>query len=402
MISPAEPSVAGDRPISLLNLPSLVRQLEEASKIGGRPLLGLAFEIARLRTSIGRIGVSEYLDFRLYENDLTLAEKRAFGGWRAQEVLEEILVDDYSRFLSLDKISMYSLLKSCGFPIPELRAVYGTIRPAGIAQIESPTALQAFFRAPRSLPVYMKPSLGSYGRGNTLIRGLNGESLILGSGSTIPVKAFCESLDDAHGLGWILQEPLTPHPRIAEVCGERISGVRIHTFLTSDGPRATRAIWKINVGREDSDNFRHGASGNMLGALDLDTGRVTRVVSGKGPAQAINPAHPLSGVKLEGLRVPHWNDVKSLACEAHKAFPGFVCPGWDLAICEDGPKILEVNFFGDIDLSQHASRRGFLDPHFLGLMRDRGLEGLLSSAPRRWMRSKRNGRLGRRKHHWTW
>jgi hypothetical protein len=216
------------------------------------------------------------------------------------------------------------------------------------------------------------------------------------------VKTFSESLRDAHGLGWILQEPLTPHPRIAELCGERISGVRVHTFLTRDGPRITRAIWKINVGTEDSDNFRHGASGNMLGALDLDTGRVTRVVSGKGSAQVENPAHPVSGMKLEGLHVPHWHDVKALVCEAHKAFPGYLCPGWDVAICDDGPKILEVNFFGDIDLSQHASRRGFLDPDFLALMRDRGLDHLVSSAARRWMRSPRTGRLGRRKHHWSW
>ncbi len=380
----------------------LLGKLTEASRVSGRALLALVFEAARLRTSVGRIGVSEYLDFRLYENDLTLAEKRAFGGWRAQEVLEEILVDDYSRFLSLDKITMYSLLRACGFPIPELRAVYGTIRPAGTAHIESSATLQAFFRAPGSLPVYMKPSLGSYGRGNTLIRRLDGESLILGSGNTIPVKAFCESLDHAHGLGWILQEPLTPHPRIAELCGERISGVRVHTFLTRDGPRITRAIWKINVGTEDSDNFRHGASGNMLGALDLDAGRATRVVSGTGSAQVENPAHPVSGMKLEGLHVPHWNDVKALVCEAHKAFPGYVCPGWDVAICEEGPRILEVNFFGDIDLSQHASRRGFLDPEFLRLMRDRGLDHLLSSAAHRWLRSKRNGRLGRRKHHWSW
>jgi hypothetical protein len=380
----------------------LLGELMKGSTASGRSLLALVFEAVCLRTSAGRIGVSEYLDFRLYENDLTLAEKRAFGGWRAQAVLEEILVDDYSRFLSLDKITMYSLLKACGFPIPELRAVYGTIRPAGIAHIESSAALQTFLRAPGSLPVYMKPSLGSYGRGNALIRRLDGDSLVLGSGNAVPVKAFCESLHDAHGLGWILQEPLTPHPRIAELCGERISGVRVHTFLTRDGPRATRAIWKINVGTEDSDNFRHGASGNMLGALDLDTGRVTRVVSGKGPAQVVNPLHPVSGMKLEGFQVPRWSDVKSLVCEAHKAFPGYVCPGWDVAICEDGPKILEVNFFGDIDLSQHAARRGFQDPDFLRLMRDRGLDHLPSSAAHRWLRSKRNGRLGRRKHHWSW
>ena len=84
------------------------------------------------------------------------------------------------------------------------------------------------------------------------------------------------------------------------------------------------------------------------------------------------------------------------------AFPGFICPGWDIAVCEDGPKILEVNYFGDIDLSQRAHRKGFVDDEFLALMRSRGLDGLLSRSTGERRRSPKNQRLGLRKHHWDW
>ena len=78
---------------------------------------------------------------------------------------------------------------------------------------------------------------------------------------------------------------------INAICGGKISGVRIHTFLSTDGPTVTKAIWKINVGKDDSANFQLGASGNMLAALDIGTRRVTRLVSGTGAAQVVNPPH---------------------------------------------------------------------------------------------------------------
>lgn len=380
----------------------LFRILSRASNDSGRSLVSLIVEIVRLRFSVGQIGFSEYFDFRLYAPDLSMDAKRAFGGWKVQGILEDILIDDYARFLSLDKITMYGLLANYGFPVPKMRAVYRSPRPSALTPLATPAELARFLEQPQALPVYMKPSFGSYGRGNTLVRGLEQGRLILGDGSTVALQEFCEALDDGKGLGWILQEPLTPHSRIAAICGSKVSGVRVHTFLSPAGPVVTKAIWKINVGKEDSDNFRHGASGNMLAALDLETGEVTRVVGGTGFDQKIDPTHPVSGEKLAGFEVPFWKEIKTLVCDANLAFPGFICPGWDIAICEDGPKILEVNHFGDIDLSQHAYRKGFLDEAFVGLMRSRQLEALLYGSAEKRSRSSQNNRLGRRAHHWRW
>lgn len=69
------------------------------------------------------------------------------------------------------------------------------------------------------------------------------------------------------------------------------------------------------------------------------------------------------------------------------------------ALCADGPKVLEVSAFGDIDLSQHAYRRGFLDAEFPSLLRERGLETLFHGPTNRRARSPTNNRLGARKHH---
>jgi Sugar-transfer associated ATP-grasp len=378
------------------------KTLIQAARDSNRSILSLVIEAMKLRYSVGGIGLSEYLDFRLYLDDLTFAEKTAFWGWRGQTILEEILIDDYARFLSLDKITMYALLRGYGLPIPEVRAVYRSQRPQSLLSIASPEALAHYFRDSTHLPVYLKPSFGSYGRGNTLVSRLEQDMVILGDASSVPLDNFCRSLDNGRPLGWILQEPLVPHAQIALACGEKISGVRIHTSLTPHGPEIVKAIFKINIGLEDSDNFQHGASGNMLAALDVNSGKVTRVVSGTGLEQKINPSHPKTGQALVGFQLPYWTEIKSVVYEAQLAFPGFLCPGWDIAICNDGPKILEVNSFGDIDLSQHVYRRGFVDEPFKALLSERGLLGLLTTANKPTEKCTRNNRLGRRKSHWWW
>lgn len=380
----------------------ILNSMMQAARESQRTVLSLLLEAVRLRRGAGRLGLTEYIDFRLYQNDLSFQEKSTFCGWRMQAVLEQILVDDHSTFLSLDKLTMYSLFRGYGLPTPAIRAVYRAQKPQPCRSLGSPQALAEYLRDPANLPVYLKPSFGSYGRGNILVKGSDGDQLILGDSSKVPADRFAESIDDGRTLGWILQEPLTPHARIAEVCGNKISGVRIHTFLAADGPQLVKAIFKINVGGRDSDNFQHGASGNMLATLDIETGKVTRVVTGTGLRQKTVLTHPVTGAALVGFQLPYWREVLELVREGQLALPGFICPGWDIAICDDGPRILEANAFGDLDLSQHSYRAGFLDARFLHLMKSRGLDGLLAANADNRKKSPKTGRIGMRAHHWNW
>lgn len=373
-----------------------------ASKKHERSILEILIEILRLRYSIGRLGISEYFDFRLYEKDLSLEEKKAFCGYRGQAILEEILIDDRSAILSLDKVTMYLLLMGHGFPIPSLRATYGTGRCGPFRCLDSVEALVAYLEEPNALPVYLKPSFSGFGKGNALIREAKNHYLILGDGSQVSINSFCQSLNLAAEFGWILQEPLQAHPDIISLSSEKVSGVRVHTFLSAKGPKITRAIWKINAGKKDFDNFQHGASGNMLGEIDLETGCVKRVVSGYGFDQVINPCHPVTGMKLQGFDIPHWKTLKDLVLDASVVFKGFICQGWDIAICEEGPRILEVNMLGDVDLSQYSHRRGFMDDEFIVMMQDLGFYHLLFGGSKNWQRQKNNGRFGRRRSHWKW
>ncbi len=382
---------------------SLFDQFIDAAEKTGRSRYEIILEALKLRTSFTRLGFSEYIDFQLYKNDLTWEQKKSFGGIRTQNILEDILIDDYSKFLSLDKVTMYSLFDGFCFPIPRIRATYRSLRPSSILQLKNSSELEAYLKQPGNTPVYIKRSFGSYGRGNTLVTSVEGSHVLIGNGRSELISKFVDSFDSSRSLGWMLQDPLKCHSNIFDLTGsQKISGLRIHTFLTKDSVVPTKAIFKVNVGVRDSDNFEHGASGNMLAAVDVSTGRVFRAVAGVGTKQVENPKHPKTGREIVGFEIPYWRETLDLVVNGQKAFPGFLCPGWDIAICDDGPKILEINAFGDIDLSQHAYRTAFIDDSFVSLLKSRQLDNLLKANAKESNKSPLNNRKGIRRHHWQW
>jgi hypothetical protein len=372
----------------------------------------------QLRFGRGRVGALEYFAFCLYEPERPGVDKKAFGGYRMLDVLADILIDDRSRIFTDDKVTTYAVLMALGFPIPRIHAVYGSGRRVGPFRcLETQGELIEHLKAPGNVPVYLKPAWGSYGRGNTVVTRCEDSTLVLSDGSSADAQAFCRNLDNpsfqlipqapAHGreqrrpFGWILQEVLSPHREIAALCGNKISGLRVHVFLSRRGPLIHRAIWKINVGTRESDNFYHGTSGNMAAAIDVENGTVERLVSGVGLGQKVNPVHPVTGKTLLGFQLPEWKRTREVLLDASTNFPGWICQGWDVAVCDDGPRLLEVNPIGDIELPQFSHGRGFIDDEFRALLRERGLEDLLSGGTAIWRKSP-TGRWGRRKQHWQW
>jgi hypothetical protein len=386
-----------------------IRQLLEAAKYSKRPIINIIWETLKLRFYFPYLSISEYLAFRLYLNDLSFSEKATFCGHRIQATLTEMLVDEYSKFLAIDKVTTYFLLRSSSLPTPNIYAIYRSKRPSVLLNLSNSQELEAYLKKEGTLPIYFKRSSGSYGHGNVLATYLDGNLLHFGTNPPQPLRDFCKSLDDGGTLGWILQEPLTAHPSIAAFSGnDKISSVRIHTLLSNSGPKVFKAILRLNVGNLDYDNFEHGSNGNLLVAIDIKTGQATRLFSGIGIHQQINPLHPKIAKSFLGFQIPYWSSIVELVLEAHLLFPGYLCPAWDIAVCENGPTILEVNYFGDTDALQQAYCCGFLDPIFMNFLREQELYQRLFMTPKNRYQiltssiSSLQGHVGIKRGPWRW
>jgi hypothetical protein len=117
----------------------------------------------------------------------------------------------------------------------------------------------------------------------------------------------------------------------------------------------------MTVGCSVTDNFSAGMAGNIVAPIDLDIGTLGPAAGSarrQWPEMHTVSRHPDTGEVIEGFLVPHWQDLKQLTVRAQASFPELRCLGWDVAVTEKGPVLIEANHVWDINLLQMAHRKG--------------------------------------------
>jgi hypothetical protein len=90
-------------------------------------------------------------------------------------------------------------------------------------------------------------------------------------------------------------------------------------------------------------NVDNMASGNLAAPINVDTG----LVSGPAVYSDITKkecyAHPITGVNIVGFQIPFWKEVLNLVSEAAQYDTRNRSIGWDVAITNSGPGLIEGN-----------------------------------------------------------
>ena len=68
--------------------------------------------------------------------------------------------------------------------------------------------------------------------------------------------------------------------------------------------------------------------------------------------------HSTSGVKFDGFKIPYWDEIKQMVCEAAMVNPDVKVVGWDVAISNKGPLLIEANRRPGFDLVQVLENKG--------------------------------------------
>lgn len=142
----------------------------------------------------------------------------------------------------------------------------------------------------------------------------------------------------------IIEGFVNQHSKMKKLSVNSVNTIRVVTVQTyNDVPGVEKGkvhflYAGIRMGCGDSyvDNLH---SGGMMANVDIDTGVVMT------PAVDFNrnsyTHHPETGEKIIGFKVPYFNEIKKLIVSAYGSLPGYY--GWDIAITEDGPIVIEVN-----------------------------------------------------------
>ena len=162
----------------------------------------------------------------------------------------------------------------------------------------------------------------------------------------------------------IVQPRLIAHHGLADVTTGALPTVRVVTCLDEAGaPEVIGAVFRMAIGDNVTVDNLH--AGGIAAAVALDSGRLSRATNlGTDARLGWLSAHPDTGARIEGRKLPRWDEVKQLAVVAHRAFSDRVVIGWDIAMLDDGPILIEGNGNPDLDILQRFMRTGLREHRF--------------------------------------
>lgn len=360
-----------DKPPSL-PLSDVIRRASTESPLGSSWISGFW----RALNGPGKLSAAEYFYYKLYDGLHSDEEISRYVGKTVQNKMHFACNDERWFAPSEDKLFFLASMRGSDVATPETLAVFdaktGRSHPKLIGGIDG---LVAFLDRPENYPIFGKPIDGMYSVGAlALTDGGNGRAHVQGAGdvSTLDVADYMYRVSES---GYLLQKILRPAPKLSDAFGNTLSSVRMLVCMGRDGTRLESAVIKIPRIDNVADNYWR--NGNMLGAIDTESGTIKRIVTGIGPDIRQVRSHPDTGAVLIGRILPNWEDAVSMCLRAAGSLPGIKTQSWDIGLTASGPVALEVNWGGDLNLHQLAHGRGALTPEFCEHLRQAGYRGKL-------------------------
>ena len=159
-----------------------------------------------------------------------------------------------------------------------------------------------------------------------------------------------EYFDNAINNRIFLEEVVIQHPEMNKLCSKSVNTMRIMTFNNYGTPRIIWMGLRVGNGVNSIDNFHAKGMGVNI---DINTGKLI----GNGIDKDLNEfiEHPVTHVKFDGFQIPCFDEAKEMVLKASLESDKILVVGWDVAISEKGPVIIEGNRRPGFDLVQVLS-----------------------------------------------
>lgn len=108
-------------------------------------------------------------------------------------------------------------------------------------------------------------------------------------------------------------------------------------------------IAQIKIGRKsavisNAHQTEELEGGNIDGTINIETGIIERVYDFRsGRDYEIIENHPDTGIKLKGVKIENWDMIREKVLDFQRSLPHMNMPGWDIAITDSGPCVIEIN-----------------------------------------------------------
>jgi hypothetical protein len=148
--------------------------------------------------------------------------------------------------------------------------------------------------------------------------------------------------------GFLFQETIKQHPELDKLNPSCVNTIRLDTFINPDGKiEIISSYIRMSFLNSHVDN---SSSGGCYVGIDLTTGKLKKFgyIDFIHFGAKLFTAHPVTNVVFENFDVPLFSQAKELVLKVAGYMPGLRLVGWDVALCESGPVLVEGNSDYDI------------------------------------------------------
>lgn len=162
-------------------------------------------------------------------------------------------------------------------------------------------------------------------------------------------KIINELYSEVIKSGFLFQATVKQHPELSRLNPSSLNTIRFDTFINPDGKIEIMSGYiRMSISNSHVDNI---SSGGCQVGIDLKTGILKNEGFSNIKTYGINGLneHPVTKTTFENFLIPHFDEAKDLVIRSASLVPDLRLVGWDVAIGESGPVLIEGN--SDYDIS---------------------------------------------------
>ena len=322
--------------------------------------IAIFFKMLACRLMYG-FGPQDYVLFGFYNKPFS--EAKTYLKKEELEPIQRQVNKEEHRALVDNKLAFYLHCLAHGLPTPKIIAVVAKSLDSKYQQditlVDNVTLLKKVLSQEGNDRYLLKPISGSHGSGMLRFKYVD-ERLINDDGEDFNFSEVDDFVQ--RGYGYILQRCLSPHKELLPVMpGGSLGTARIVTINVGNQLKIFNPCLRIPLGSNITDNFVHGESRNLATGIDLESGKLLSVYGAD--AQRLDlvvslDCHPESHLALKGIEFPCWDEMLATITKAYEAFDNLPTIGWDIALTDEGPCLIEGNWRYDCALLQLAFDKG--------------------------------------------
>jgi hypothetical protein len=316
---------------------------DDGNKSGGRQFLEML-----LMYVWSRLGPGYYLKAQLYKQDSSW--KNALGYLSYKQYYKRVsqLNSRLYQRSSQNKVIEKAILTAYGQPTPQLLGHYHgqnglTANGKNLRTLSDLSNLLNSLEANSRVCFKLTESWGGRGFRAFDCKAENSVVDLATEAVLSHRELFDQTISDEVG-GILIERYLEQHPRLAAYNESSANTVRVLVRQMEDGSVVCLGAF-LRVGRAGS-LIDNGDAGGIIFPLDLHSGRIQAGFSTKSFGTFF-PAHPDSGVAMEGEVLYGFQEALELSRQVLHAFPEINFAGADIAITAQGPVVLEINVLPD-------------------------------------------------------